>query len=761
MNTFHTPPNSSGKIKTLFIAVLAVIVGLNASAQFSSTDGILSTSNFTDLQPKESLTLTHDGIGTAFSAVPLSCALTTSLERTYDVAIKKGDPGLCDLSLDLSMVSGYTDATKIHLLIDTDKTGWPTSLLVKGTVTGSMITFPSVHLTQGATLAFGEGVTAYYAVTSGNFGANIWSESPGGAFVAGPNFCEQVNMIIEAGSNVTMNVTNIHVKNLIIEAGATFNNAFPSDNRTFYINGNLNNKGTYTYTAGTTIFEGSKLQSIEGVAFEMGMLEIKNPIGLEIKTPALRVGSGIRFINGDLYTNDALILKSTATKTAFIGNLNGGQVSGEVTVQRYHNSSTGWFMMGSPVQNQTIADWNDDLVTTGFTGSDYPLTSFNNIRFYDESAAGPKENGFVGVADVNDNIIPKTGYFIYASAGVQQVDVKGDLYQGSQRLPVSYTYGTSSADGICLVANPYASTIDWNSAHWTKTDVSNAVYVWNAATGAYSSYVNGISNNGGSNMIAPSQGFQVKVNSAAAVLVVNEGVKSEVTTQFKSNDNSELLVMEIEWDGFKDAFTLVNDEKSDASFNDKQDATRMPVLEQFPAISAALENESYSIKSINLNADEQIIPLKVFIPENGMFTLSLNENTLDNNQIVWLRDKEFTTVYNLSERKSITFNAENGTDDRFELVISNAKADISSIAKNELSIEIDHLQSSLRLTNTNSDKNSVVVTLWNAYGQKLTEQVVLQSNETRLVPITQLKGQFIVNAIDPISGKSKTKNFTR
>jgi hypothetical protein len=187
----------------------------------------------------------------------------------------------------------------------------------------------------------------------------------------------------------------------------------------------------------------------------------------------------------------------------------------------------------------------------------------------------------------------------------------------------------------------------------------------------------------------------------------------------------------------------------------------MPVLEQFPAISAALENESYSIKSINLNADEQIIPLKVFIPENGMFTLSLNENTLDNNQIVWLRDKEFTTVYNLSERKSITFNAENGTDDRFELVISNAKADISSIAKNELSIEIDHLQSSLRLTNTNSDKNSVVVTLWNAYGQKLTEQVVLQSNETRLVPITQLKGQFIVNAIDPISGKSKTKNFTR
>jgi len=762
MNTSTTLSNRPDKFKSSLFLFFLFFLGLSTQAQFNSDDGILATNSFTDLQQKEQLIITSDGGSTAFSSSSIGCAISNSLERTYNIAVKKGDPGSCNLVLDLTMVSGYADAAKIHLLINVKKLGFGVATPIQGTVVGSTVVFSNVHLPDKSEIAFGEGVSAYYTVGSGNFADNIWSESPGGAVVPSPNFCDQVDMIIEPGFSVNMNVNNKHVNNLTVKAGGSFNMGFTGDNRIFYIHGDLNNLGTYTYTHGTTLFRGKLSQEITGNSFEIGLFTVDNPEGLWISCPELTTGKGVSFVEGNLYTNDALVLKSTATRTAYIADTKGYNVIGEVTVQRYHNAATGWFMMGSPVLNQTVADWNDDLITTGFTGSDYPLTTFNNIRYYDETVPGPEELGFVGVSNVSDNINPKTGYFIYGSAGVNNLDMKGEIVQGYQELPVSYSHGTSLGDGICLVANPYPCTINWNDADWIKTDIQNAVYIFNAALGTYSSYVNGVGNNGGTNLIASCQGFQVKATSNHALLAAQEGIKIEAQAQFKSNEGLETLVLEMSWNELKDAFTLVQDDQSNASFNQEKDATRMPVLPQFPAISVSLENESYAIKSINLNETEIVIPVQVFIPESGEFTIGLSENNLNGSQKIWLKDKWANQIHELSGKNDVSLSGESGTiENRFELIISQSSSPIQIGNSTDLAMQIDHLQSNLRLGNTNSDGNPVLVSIWNALGQKLIEPVLVQANESELISISHIRGQFIVHAIDPISGKSKTKNFIR
>ena len=760
MNTLNNITLNSLYSKATLSLLGVFSFGVMAQAQFNSSDGLISTSNFSDLNPKEEVLMTSDGDRSVFQPNESNCALKLLLQRTWDVKLVKGNPGTCNLSLDLTQVRGFTDANQIHLVIDEEKNGFGDSDLISGTVSGSKITFFGVQLIHNSRISFGEGVSAYYAIASGDFNSNIWSTTPVGPAVISPVFCEKVAMVIPAGRSVSLSTNNVHVGNLIIETGGTLNTTFPRDNLNFYIHGDFVNNGTFGYAHGNFHFAGEKLQFIKGNAFNMGLTTINNPEGVSIDCPELTITNGVMFSNGDLFTNNALTLQSTASRTAYIGNLGGSQVHGEVTVQRYHTASTGWFMMGSAVQGSSIADWNDDLVTTGFTGSDFPLNSFNNIQYYDESVPGSKDVGYVGVANITDNIIPKAGYFVYASAGVQQVDVTGEIYQGYQELPVTFSNGgTNSSDGFCFVSNPYPSAIDWNSPNWTKVNMANAVYVFNAATGTYATYINGIRNNGGSNIIASSQGFQVKARGSNPVLAVTEGVKVKSSGVFKSNEEAETIAIQLEWNGLNDAFTLVNDKQSGMEYNSEKDAERMPKLPEFPAVSVRLQNEDYAIKSINLSRNETAIPLALYLPESGDFTISLGENKLQGNQVVWLRDKHLSMTYNLSEMQSVRFTDNTEIENRFELIFSSDEQP-SIINQAELSVQIDNLQNTLKLVN-HQTQGPVLVSIWNALGQQLIETAALQAGELRLIPIDHIRGQFIVNIMDPVSGKSKTKNFIR
>lgn len=102
--------------------------------------------------------------------------------------------------------------------------------------------------------------------------------------------------------------------------------------------------------------------------------------------------------------------------------------------------------------------------------------------------------------------------------------------------PTLYNHNQIYTLGFNLVGNPYPSPIDWNAAAgWSRTNIDNAVYYFNAGnvnqyTGTYSSYINGVSSdNIAGSVIAAMQGFFIHVTNGAypvaASLTVNNNAR--------------------------------------------------------------------------------------------------------------------------------------------------------------------------------------------------------------------------------------------
>ena len=95
-----------------------------------------------------------------------------------------------------------------------------------------------------------------------------------------------------------------------------------------------------------------------------------------------------------------------------------------MTAQRFHNAANnGYVMMGTPVKSQEINDLNDHLTTTGFAGSDWPDYPFNNIKAYDETQTGLRDEGFVGTSGLGQNLPRGKGWMIYMAEGSQFIDL--------------------------------------------------------------------------------------------------------------------------------------------------------------------------------------------------------------------------------------------------------------------------------------------------------------------------------------------------
>ncbi len=155
-------------------------------------------------------------------------------------------------------------------------------------------------------------------------------------------------------------------------------------------------------------------------------------------------------------------------------------IAGNITMQKYIDAgATNWRFLASPVNGVTLADWNDDFITSGFAGTDYPqwpsaANPWPSIYFYDETTTGVIDNGFTAATNITNSIGVGQGVWVWSGdtiTGTQPftIDVTGPPNAGSISLPVSYTNtGSSVDDGWSMVGNPYPCTIDWDAVDWTK-----------------------------------------------------------------------------------------------------------------------------------------------------------------------------------------------------------------------------------------------------------------------------------------------------
>lgn len=308
------------------------------------------------------------------------------------------------------------------------------------------------------------------------------------------------------------------------------------------ISGALAVNGSFGMQSSTVIMNGTAAQTISGNSIAFNNLSIMNTSasGVALQVDAmlkgvLTLGNNAKFIT----TGFPLTLSSDAEGTASIAAIPASaSIQGDIVMERYLPVNTGYTMLGSAVNAPMLQELNDDFIITGVSGSSCS-TCPANIWFYNEAAAGPMNNEYVVPASINSNITNGRGVFTKRpSTAAMTIDMQGTPNNGALSIPVTYTQSTPprpNDDGWFLASNPYPSAIDWESAAWTKTNISSTIYTWDAAVSDYRTYQTGMGGMG-SRYIASSQAFWVKATGANPVLSLTEQVKSTNTPVYRLNN---------------------------------------------------------------------------------------------------------------------------------------------------------------------------------------------------------------------------------
>ena len=210
----------------------------------------------------------------------------------------------------------------------------------------------------------------------------------------------------------------------------------------------------------------------------------------------------------NLNTNDQLTLKSSATETAWVGDLTGKTINGNVTVERYINIGTApgqhekaWEFLATPTTGQTVYDsWMEKgQPTEGFgtqiTGPEGISGGFDmqspspSMKYYDAATSG----SWKGITNTSQPLYNDKGYMLFVRGDRSVSGVAGNtlpkptVLRSTGKLITGPLNINVPANSFASIGNPYASAIDMRTVLSTKTWANDDFFtVWNSnRAGAY------------------------------------------------------------------------------------------------------------------------------------------------------------------------------------------------------------------------------------------------------------------------------------
>ena len=428
--------------------------------------------------------------------------------------------------------------------------------------------------------------------------------------------------------------------------------------------GNIINNGTVTTNAGSTVaFKGSSAQTISGVPV-LYNVQVANTSGGVALSSAVTLKGALTLTSGVLTTNANLTVNFDNGGNIAYNSTDAGSISGNVTGRRDVVARTHYIS----------APFNG--VTSAQVGATTPLYYNNYWKMYAKNFA---TQGWTAVTDVTTAMPLGTGFSI-ALPNAAPLIFTG-TYTHSYTLPAT-TYSNAAAGKYILIGNPYPSALDWTSAAgWTKTNVANAIYYWDAASSKVSSYVAGVSTNGGTQYIPAMQSFMVSTTGTggnSSVAINNAARVSLQNPSFLRSGSDETVRIKItaanaeQWD---DAVVRFN-EMATNSFDDDWDAYKLLSRGPSPSVYTVLGEDIYSVNSVAHPSALPIIDLAVYIPADGNYSLTITNSEPATDYV--LIDKKLGTE-NLLSGSDYMFSALR-TDDgnRFQLQLRTSENNITT-----------------------------------------------------------------------------------
>lgn len=468
-------------------------------------------------------------------------------------------------------------------------------------------------------------------------------------------------------------------------------------------------------TAETSIvsISGSQNNSINGISsIEQLNINGNKTINAGVNN-RLDIKSKLLVNNGNLITNNNLRLLSTASKTALISGSGNGEVVGNTTVQRYITGGNGYRYLTSPHINSSLNQWApyvngiDNHVFIPDTPQPIP---FPTCYYYDETnlSSDPRV-GWISYTNPLNALSVATGYALVVPGNIT-LSLNGNVNNNLvQKNFITNTNTNSPNDGFNLVGNPYPSPINWNSLRSLPSNsgwLSQVVAYWSNSgtyTGQYASYNGVVGINGGSNIIASSQGFMIKnidLNSTH-ILTFDNSIRTEDLnpTFFDSELIPYLLKLNLIGNHGQDELAIYFSEDATNNYDELIDAQKLlSATSGKPNFYSIVENLKLGINAFKKLDQDVVIPLGIEL--NGIGNYSINVgimNEFDETSVIYLEDRELGVFQNLIENQTYSFVAfENNIENRFYI-------HISAPLKFTTNIDCNEINNSLSIENKSSN----------------------------------------------------------
>jgi hypothetical protein len=322
-----------------------------------------------------------------------------------------------------------------------------------------------------------------------------------------------------------------------------------------------------------------------------------------------------------------------------------GTVSGEATIE---SSIAGgeWHFISSPV---------DGAQSGMFVG-----------KYLQQLDEGTKL--YTDITSLTEPLTPGKGFALFNDADFT-AQYLGTPNTGNKSMTI-----TKDGEGWNLVGNPYPSSIDWDADNaWTKTNVNNTTYI-HVDNSTWATYVGkvgtepGVGGNGGSQYIAPGQGFLVEASAAGSLGMVNDNVRVHHSTPFFKGSNelvNNMIRLQVSGNGYADEAVVRFLPVATPEFDGLYDGRKL-----FGDVAEAAQIYTLGSTPLAINSlpETNIVPLGIHAGASGEYTIAATE--INDLKYVSLEDTK-TGIYTELAVKPYTFTFTPGENEqRFNLHFS-------------------------------------------------------------------------------------------
>lgn len=509
-------------------------------------------------------------------------------------------------------------------------------------------------------------------------GSGSWSDGLNWDCGCSPTLIHEVHIL--DGHHIEMTADQM-VATLVIEEGGTLSIVTESEIETeltlynsLYNQGTLNadaatlridDNGNVHHIAGDNSFKNIELASAGTVILESPTTVYGR---IDLVATTLSSEGNLRLVFGD---------------DAFhgIGEFVSSSIEGNIVLERTFDHPINTYLDLSPgVSMASFEQWNDDFLTSGFPGSDYPASTFVSVLAYNETQTD-ESNAFFGPDDISSEIPATSGHYVYALAGEYTVDTEGAAITGAQHFNLTFTEQEDNRfEGFQFVGNPFAATISTqNDEGWVRNNVGRAIYQWQNATAQFETYVRGIGVNGGDGRVSMMDGFWVKATGADPTMQINEMAKVIDVSEEVYNDQS--LSMTVSNGVQSDEVAMAFNEECTDAFDQEWDAQKFFSASINAELAWAGEDLPLCIQRVHPDVYNKNYPVLLTVREAGTYSIQvMNQLQTELAACMILEDMVTGEVYDLQGEINFDITSEEVVEqERFILRVGAAISPVNGL----------------------------------------------------------------------------------